>query len=375
MMPIDNTDSPFVFHGTPLPTQILLYGELVNKTCDVELARRFYPKIKAQYEFFSAQKSQKDSGIFSLWHLFYNSGGWDDYPTQKLVHDEKKEATVCPVVNTAFTLLCARILAKIAKLVGEDDSLYLSDIEFFTHALNKYAWDEESGYYGYVEHENGKTSVYRNMGVNADMGMDGAYPYIAGATDEYRSARVLDNIKKGMMTDIGVSVVDTRAPYYSKSGYWNGSVWMPHQWILWKALLDYGETELATEIAEKALSLWERETSATYNCYEHFMIENGRGAGFHQFSGLSTPVLLWFESYYKPFTVTGGFRTLITDKKHDGNSLSFTATADSPDSSVIVCLKEGREYTFECDAKIKKLNKAAYALTFGVKGVHSVKIY
>ena len=372
MMPIDNTDSPFVFHGTPLPTQILLYGELVNKTCDVELARRFYPKIKAQYEFFSAQKSQKDSGIFSLWHLFYNSGGWDDYPTQKLVHDEKKEATVCPVVNTAFTLLCARILAKIAKLVGEDDSLYLSDIEFFTHALNKYAWDEESGY---VEHENGKTSVYRNMGVNADMGMDGAYPYIAGATDEYRSARVLDNIKKGMMTDIGVSVVDTRAPYYSKSGYWNGSVWMPHQWILWKALLDYGETELATEIAEKALSLWERETSATYNCYEHFMIENGRGAGFHQFSGLSTPVLLWFESYYKPFTVTGGFRTLITDKKHDGNSLSFTATADSPDSSVIVCLKEGREYTFECDAKIKKLNKAAYALTFGVKGVHSVKIY
>ena len=375
MMPVGNSDSPFVLHGTPLPTQILLYSELVNKTGDRELARRFYPQIKAQYEFFSAQKRQKDSGIFSLWHLFYNSGGWDDYPTQKLVHDEKKEATVSPVVNSAFTLLSARILAPIARLIGEDDSLYLSDIDFFTHVLNKYAWDEKSGYYGYVEHENGKTSIYQNMGVNADMGMDGAYPYIAGATDEYRSERVIDNIKNGMMTDIGVSVVDRRAPYYSRSGYWNGSVWMPHQWILWKALLDYGEIELATEIAEKALSLWERETSATYNCYEHFMIENGRGAGFHQFSGLSTPVLLWFESYYKPFTVTGGFRTLITDKKYEDNKLSFKALVDVSGAAVVVCLEEGREYTFECDAEIKKLNKATYALTFSGNGVYSVKIY
>ena len=374
MMPLGNSDSPFVLHGTPLPTQILLYDELVNKTCDVELACRFYPRIKAQYEFFSSQKNQKHSGIFSLWHLFYNSGGWDDYPAQKLVHDEKKEATVSPVVNTAFTLLCARILAKIARLVGDDDSLYLSDIEFFTHALNKYAWDEESGYYGYVEHENCKTSVYRNMGVNADMGMDGAYPYIAGATDGYRSVRVFDNIKKGMMTDIGVSVVDTRAPYYSKSGYWNGSVWMPHQWVLWKALLDYGETEFATEIVEKALSLWERETSATYNCYEHFMVENGRGAGFHQFSGLSTPVLLWFESYYKPFTVTGGFRTLVKNKKRYGESMSFTVTTDSPCSSVIVCLEEGNEYTFDCHAEITKINKGAYSIKFNTAGEFDVNI-
>lgn len=374
MMPRDNSDAPFVLHGTPLPTQILLFGELVNKTGDVWLARRYYPYIKAQYDFFSKQKHQKESGIFSLWHLFYNSGGWDDYPTQKLVHDEKKESAVCPVVNTAFTLLCARILAPIARFLGEDDSNYLSDISFFSEALNKYAWDEESGYYGYVAHEDGKTSIYQNMGVNADMGMDGAYPYIAGATDEYRSERILDNIKKGMMTDIGISVVDTRAPYFSKSGYWNGSVWMPHQWILWKALLDYGEYELATEISEKALALWERETSATYNCYEHFMIENGRGAGFHQFSGLSSPVLLWFESYYKPFSVTGGFRTLVTDKKRDDGRFSFKVTADSPKSTVIVCLEEGEEYTFECNADVKKLTKATYALTFTESGKHSVKI-
>ena len=374
MMPLGNCDAPFVFHGTPLPTQILLYGELVNKTCNVELAKAFYPQIKAVYSFFSAQKNNTESGIFSLWHMFYNSGGWDDYPTQKYLHEQKKEASVSPVVNTAFTLLCAKILAPVARLIGEDDSLYLEDVEFFSNALNTCAWDEESGYYGYVEHEDGKTSVFKNMGVNADMGMDGAYPYIAGASDEYRSKRILENIKNGLMTDIGVSVVDTRAPYYSKSGYWNGSVWMPHQWILWKALLDYGETELASEIAEKALSLWEREVSATYNCYEHFMIENGRGAGFHQFSGLSTPVLMWFESYYKPYSVTGGFRTLITNKSRNENDLSFEVTTDSQNSAVIVCLEEGREYIFDCDAEITRINKAAYALKFGGSGEFEINI-
>ena len=375
MMPLGNSDSPFVFHGTPLPTQILLYGELVNKTANRDLAKKYYPYLKAQYDFFSAQKGQKPSGMFSLWHLFYNSGGWDDYPTQKLLHSEKKESTVCPVANTAFTVICARILGNIAAWLGEDDSVYKSDIEFFSNAINQHAWDEESGYFGYVEHhENGKTSIYRNMGINADMGMDGAYPYIASITDEHRSARILDNIKNGMVTDIGVSVVDTRAPYYSKSGYWNGSVWMPHQWILWKALLDHGEVELANEIANKALSLWEREVSATYNCYEHFMIENGRGAGFHQFSGLSTPVLLWFESYYKPFSVTSGFCTLITDKSTDGRDISFTVTTEAEKASVIVCLKEDTEYSFDCDAEISKINQSAYVLKFNARGSFKVNV-
>ena len=191
-------------------------------------------------------------------------------------------------------------------------------------------------------------------------------------SDEYRSARILDNVKNGMMTEIGVSVVDTRAPYYIRSGYWNGSVWMPHQWVLWKGLLDHGEGELATRIATTALSVWEREVSATYNCYEHFMIENGRGAGFHQFSGLSTPVLLWFESYFKPFTVSAGFRTLITDKTCDGKDLSFTVTTDAPNATVIVCLKEGKEYAFDCDATVTKINKGAYQLCFHAPGTFSV---
>lgn len=368
LAPPNDAHSPFILHGTPLPTQILLYGELVNRTGDMALARQFYPAVKNQYDFFSVQKhapSAKETGIFSLWHLFYNSGGWDDYPPQKRVQLEKRNDTVRPVITTAFTVLCARILTPIAEMLGEDTRDFARDIEFFSDALNTYAWDEESGYYGYITLDgNGDAAIFQTDGVNADMGMDGAYPYVAGVSDETRSARILDNIKTGMMTPIGVSMVDTRAPYYLTDGYWNGSVWMPHQWILWKALLDHGEVELAGHIAETALALWERETAHTYNCYEHFMIQNGRGAGFHQFSALSTPVLMWFESYYTPFAVTGGFRTLIRDKAQTESTLSFRVTTDAPHATVLVCLPEGRNYAFDVSAEIKKLNGGTYAITF-----------
>ena len=116
------------------------------------------------------------------------------------------------------------------------------------------------------------------------------------------------------------------------------------------------------------MAVWSPEVNRTYLCFEHFMSSNGRGAGFHQFSGLSTPVLMWFESYYKPFTVSAGFRTLICEKEIEGKGLSFTAITDTPHASVIVCLKEGVEYVFDCDAEVSRINKAAYLLKFNAAG-------
>jgi hypothetical protein len=44
----------------------------------------------------------------------------------------------------------------------------------------------------------------------------------------------------------------------------------------------------------------------TYNCCEHFIVQSGRGAGWHQFSGLSTPVLAWYSAYHLPGRLTCG---------------------------------------------------------------------
>lgn len=366
MTPVGDPHSPCIFHGSPLPTQILLFAELYNRTGDKELLRRYYPMIWQQHRFFADARYSgraKETGLFSTWDIFYNSGGWDDYPAQKLIHEQALEKTVCPMVNVSFTVLCARILKLLAGELGLDTAEYEEDIRFYSHAVNLWGWDEASGYYGYVDHR-GTPSILQNGGVNADMGMDGAYPFIAGISPADRSRRILQNIREGLFTPIGVSVVDTRAPYFRSDGYWNGSVWMPHQWILWKSLLDHGETETALTIARTALEIWQREVSLTGNCYEHFMLANGRGAGFHQFSGLSTPVLLWFAALYRPWTVTSGFFTVISQKEQGEGRFSFAVRSESTHPTVLVCLEEGGVYHFETSGTVRPVNAGTYAICF-----------
>ena len=105
---------------------------------------------------------------------------------------------------------------------------------------------------------------------------------------------------------------------------------MPHQMILWKTMLDLGLPEKARQIAETALDNWERECADSYNCYEHFMLATGRGGGWSNFSGLSSPVINWYNAYHTPGTVSTGFGTLVTkaDWAKDGHAVSLTLEFD-----------------------------------------------
>lgn len=46
LTPAGDIHSPYIFHGTPLPIQILLFAEIINKTGDIELVKKFYPLVK-----------------------------------------------------------------------------------------------------------------------------------------------------------------------------------------------------------------------------------------------------------------------------------------------------------------------------------------
>ena len=361
--------SPFILHGTPLATQALLYQELYNSSCDKEFAESFYSAMKQFYEYFGnlhKDKNQPNTGLIKTWHLFYNSGGWDDYPPQQYTHQIGGEDKISPVITTAYTVIFGKIMFLIAQACGNtaDCDSYLADIKRYEKAL-QCAWDEESGYFGYVVHDkygNKKDILKNDTGENFNKGMDGVYPYISGSTTLEQNQKIIKNINNNLFTPYGVSVVDTTASYFSDSGYWNGSVWMPHQWILWKSLLDHGELEFANKIAETALELWQSEVDLTYNCFEHFMLKTGRGAGFHQFSGLSTPVLLWYKSYHIPGTLTTGFMTIIKSVSwnEDKTAVTFSILSHIEVSYVLVCLKDGFEYSFEGADEIHKVFDGTY---------------
>jgi hypothetical protein len=352
----------FIHHGSPVPVQFYLFLEIWNRRPERALLEYFYPRLRQYYAFLSGQRGSSTtrvlaSGLLRTWDYFYNSGGWDDYPPQVHVHRSGLQASITPVVTTAQCIRIAKILKVMALTLdrGTDVEGYDQDVELFAEALQSYAWDETSGYFGYVVHdEDGRpTEILRHeSGVNYNRGLDGAYPLVADICTPEQEGRLLAHLwsPERHWTPIGLSTVDQSAPYYREDGYWNGAVWMPHQWFFWKTCLDLGQGDFAWQIARTALGVWRREVEASYNCYEHFIVATGRGVGWHHFGGLSTPVLSWYGAYYRPGRLTTGFDVWVEFIEVEQGARALEAALQTSGQvgrtlEVIVSLDPDYEYT------------------------------
>lgn len=360
LTPEGDRDAAFIHHGTPLPTQIYLLFELWQKTRSRALLEYAFPRARQYHRFLAGRLGSSTtrrlrSNLLTTWDYFYNSGGWDDYPPQAHVHAQGLTRTVAPCANTAHAIRTARLLAMMGAALGADVREFEDDIAVLSRALQDHAWDPAAGYFGYVTHDDAgqPTGVLRHAsGANFNMGLDGTSPLIAGICDAAQE----DVLVERLMTEgrlwcrSGLSTVDQQAPYYRDDGYWNGAVWMPHQWFYWKTLLDLGRGEEAFRIAATALELWQTEVGRSYNCFEHFLVKTGRGAGWHQFTGLSCPVLAWYGAYYRPGRLTTGYDVWLEtcEAAADGQSLRATLRGHGAARHrplVVACLAQGPHYT------------------------------
>jgi hypothetical protein len=353
-------DAAFIHHGSPVPTQFYLFLELWNRTQSLELLAYFYPRLRQYHRFLTGRYGSSTtrslrSNLLRTWDYFYNSGGWDDYPPQVHVRQQSLQATVSPVINTAQAIRTAKIMRMAALALGEDAGEYDEDIAVLSHALQTHAWDEEAGYFSYVQHDaqGNPVGVLRHAsGDNYNMGMDGACPLIADICTPEQERRLVGHLmsEERMWTRCGLTTVDQSAPYYRPDGYCNGSVWMPYQWFVWKTFLDMGQADEAHRIARTALDVWKKEVESSYNCYEHFVVHTGQGTGWHHFSGLSTPVLCWYSAYFRPGRLTTGLDAWVEALyvADDGKSLVaglrfFGQAHRAP--VVIAAVEAGESYT------------------------------
>ena len=357
------SESAFIHHGTPLPIQMYACFDLWNNSLSRESLGFLYPRLKQYFDFMVGNEpysttQMKGSGLLRTWDYFYNSGGWDDYPPQHELHRTKSQTRfVTPVVTSAYYLRAAKILRLAAKELGlkKDVKEYERTINQLSYALQTYAWDEESGYYGYVVHDslgNAKDIFRYKDHSNFNKGLDGVTPLAAGICSSVQADKLVEHLfsPDELWTKVGISTVDQSAPYYKVDGYWNGAVWFPHQWMMWKALLDLGKGEEAYQVAHTALDNWEKECAESYFTFEHFIISSGRGAGWHQFSGLSSPILNWFAAYYKPGKVSTGFEIWLTKSEFSDDCSGYRAEISFDDSTkphercMIVCMDVGHTY-------------------------------
>lgn len=355
----DNPDYAFLLHGSPVPVHLYQYFEMLNHTNDKSALYGYYDRAKLFYDFLAGKirgstTAKFKSGLTTTFDYFYNCSGMDDLPPQKAMYREGIQRLCAPAISTSQVIRCARLLKIIAAHLGRADDVrtYEADIARLTDALQTYAWDEESGYFSYVIHDASGNPVkqFRTPdGENLNKTMDGIYPLIAGAVTSAQRARILSHLKSDdeMFTSVGISAVDRTAGYYVTNGYWNGNVWLSHQWFIWKTMLDLGETDFAWRIARTALDAWKREVEYSYYTFEMFSIVTGRGGWFHNFGGLSAPVNLWAAAYFRPGTYNTGFDTYCEQAEFSAGHTAFTGTFrcyGAAGGTLLLVMAEGRSY-------------------------------
>ena len=360
----DNRDFAFLLHGSLVPTQFAQYLEMLKRAEDKKPLLALYDKMMRYYRFLAGEDGSTTAkfknGLLTTYDYWYSCSGMDDYPAQVYMIDRQMMDKICPCISTSHIIRAAKIMKMVAEAIGreEDVQRLQQDIDHSTAALNALAWDEKCGYYSYtVYDENHQLCGYlRNeQGENMNKGMDGVYPLVAGAATPQRAARLLAHIKnpKEMWSKSGISAVDMSASYYFDDGYWNGNVWMSHQWFLWKTMFDMGEADFAYEIAKRALDMWKAETDFSYNTYECFGIKTQRGGWFHNFGGLSAPICVWANAYYKPGTVTTGFDVWTDHQYADENhaKLSFKYCGSAAAYTILVCLSDRNSFKVSLNGK------------------------
>ena len=356
----DNDQWAFLLHGSPVPVHIYQYLEMLKKANDKTELLAYYDRVKMFYDFLAGKingstTTKFNSGLTTTFDYFYNCSGMDDLPPQKTMYAENKQKWMTPCISSSQVIRCAKILYMVADLLEKEDdkATYIRDIERVSNALQKYSWDEDCGYFSYVIHdENGdaKEQYRTSDGENLNKTMDGIYPIIAGAVTKDQRDRILSHLKSDdeMFSPVGISAVDKTASYYITNGYWNGNVWLSHQWFVWKTMLDLGETDFAFKIAKTALDAWKREVEYSYYTFEMFNITSGRGGWFHNFGGLSTPINIWTNAYFKPRTLSTGLDVMVMNSQFNEDATEMECSikyyGNNEKHSVIAVMNDSFDY-------------------------------
>ena len=361
----DNTDFTFLLHGSLVPTQFYEYYELLNRTGDKHELDFLYDKMKIYYEFLRGRRAGSTfakfgNGLLTAYDYWYSCSGMDDYPAQVRMIADGAEGYSCPCLTTSQVIRAGKIMRAVALYLGkaDDAAVYDRDIEESAKALNTLAWDEESGYYGYTMYDKDPQKPYimkTEKGENWNRGFDGVYPFVAGAAPKERRDRLISHLKNPaeMWSAAGLSAVDMTASYYFDDGYWNGNVWMSHQWFMWKSFLDCGDGDFAFDIADRALNMWREETDFSYSTFECFGIKTRRGGWFHNFGGLSAPVCIWADAYYRPGSVNTGFDVWTDKRENDGEKaeITFKYYGGSEQYTILAVMNGGKNYTVTLDGE------------------------
>lgn len=187
-------------------------------TDDLKSLRRWYPHLVRYYEYLNRSRDEEFLGLH-LWAIItsFDTGLDTTSVFQKVTYGEDgvRERFCYPAIFAAERCRYEQAMAKMARLLGEDEEPWLRESEATKKAMDRVLWDSGRKWYG-VLHEDGS--------LDTRVGVDGLFPLAYGLVTESRARQMRKNFAS-LLGPYGTCTVAPGEPGYYADTYWRGPVW------------------------------------------------------------------------------------------------------------------------------------------------------
>ena len=344
-------EAPIKNPQTVAPINLIALWELYQHTLDRKLLADFYPFARRRYgEMLTAGRAGTTSWLFA-----WKTGVPEIDGDKDMVAADFKRAKsrAYSPDYSAFVIRSARLMQRMATVLERSPNELLSyakDAEDAAQAMNSALWDAVRQ--SYISRPIAPADA---PAVGGDT-LTGLLP-LAGGSDALSSAQRAALLRR--LTDPALfwSPAGLRSVAKTSSNYMphepgNGAVAFGTNWLLWKALLDLGETETARKLADNLLRAYSAAQSSIEACPEALDGDTGLAAGAADVSGDAGTLLDLHAAYHRVGNVTTGWNLLLLDRKYDRSADTLRLVfrpVERNGNSVLLCVmaKPNGKYTLQ----------------------------
>jgi len=178
----------------------------------------------------------------------------------------------------------AKSLESMARELGlnSEADKWKADHEKRAVLINKYCWDQETGFY-YNVNKRDHSFTFKTPNDLKRMEIIGFLPLWAGIVNKEQAkalvAHLTDPAK--FWRKYGVPSLAADDKYYNAKGYWNGPVWVQWNYLIESGLLKYGYHKEAKELVDKVTTVMYDRLGKDHNLWEFYSPDTLWG-GYHK---------------------------------------------------------------------------------------------
>ena len=173
-----------------------------------------------------------------------------------------------------------RCLSKMAAKLGRKNEAkkWSDQADQVSALINEVMWDEETGFYYHIDKVNHTFKFMDRDLKRAEI--IGFLPLWAEAAPKERADQLLKRLTDTTQfwRKYGVPTLSADDPYYSPyvdyCCKWNGPVWLLWDYMVFEGLINYGHTELASQLADKMILAVKTQLSLNHNYWESYSPDN-----------------------------------------------------------------------------------------------------